>query len=144
MEKGAASAAGESADEMAAPALEEEEVPVEAGPAAEEGSVQESKPSDTAEVEEPAAEGTQFGQYVLLEHIATGGMAEVYKARMMGMEGFQKTVAIKRILPHLTDNEEFVTMFPWGLSAQKSGAIQSPLNGAAPPEPARAIAVAAK
>ncbi len=46
-----------------------------------------------------------------MEHIATGGMAEVYKARMMGMEGFQKTVAIKRILPHLTDNDEFVTMF---------------------------------
>jgi len=59
----------------------------------------------------PAGEGTQFGQYVLMEHIATGGMAEVYKARMMGMEGFQKTVAIKRILPHLTDNDEFVTMF---------------------------------
>ncbi len=57
------------------------------------------------------AEGSQFGQYVLMEHIATGGMAEVYKARMMGMEGFQKTVAIKRILPHLTDNDEFVTMF---------------------------------
>ncbi len=57
------------------------------------------------------AEGTQFGQYILMEHIATGGMAEVYKARMMGMEGFQKTVAIKRILPHLTDNDEFVTMF---------------------------------
>ena len=53
----------------------------------------------------------QFGQYVLKEHIATGGMAEVFKARMMGMEGFQKTVAIKRILPHLTDNDEFVTMF---------------------------------
>lgn len=59
----------------------------------------------------PASSGTQFGQYILQEHIATGGMAEVYKARMMGMEGFQKTVAIKRILPHLTDNDEFVTMF---------------------------------
>jgi TonB family protein len=59
----------------------------------------------------PQGEGTQFGQYLLMEHIATGGMAEVYKARMMGMEGFQKTVAIKRILPHLTDNDEFVTMF---------------------------------
>ena len=58
-----------------------------------------------------AGAGTQFGQYVLQDHIATGGMAEVYKARMMGMEGFQKTVAIKRILPHLTDNDEFVTMF---------------------------------
>lgn len=68
-------------------------------------------PEPVKEAPPPAAEGTPFGQYVLMEHIATGGMAEVYKARMMGMEGFQKTVAIKRILPHLTDNDEFVSMF---------------------------------
>ena len=61
--------------------------------------------------DEVSSAGTQFGQYVLQEHIATGGMAEVYKARMLGMEGFQKTVAIKRILPHLSDNEDFVSMF---------------------------------
>lgn len=66
---------------------------------------------DAKGAQPPSAGGTQFGQYVLHDHIATGGMAEVYKARMMGMEGFQKTVAIKRILPHLTDNDEFVTMF---------------------------------
>ena len=59
----------------------------------------------------PAPSGTEFGQYVIEEHIATGGMADVYKARMMGMEGFQKTVAIKRILSNLTDSEEFVRMF---------------------------------
>jgi TonB family protein len=61
--------------------------------------------------QEPAPVGTPFGQYDLIEPIATGGMAEVYKARMRGVEGFQKIVAIKRILPHLTDNDEFVTMF---------------------------------
>ena len=55
--------------------------------------------------------GQKFGQYTLLERIAVGGMAELYKARMRGVEGFQKTVAIKRILPHLTDNAEFVEMF---------------------------------
>jgi TonB family protein len=55
--------------------------------------------------------GERFGQYTLLERIATGGMAEVWKARMRGVEGFQKTVAIKRILPHMTDNAEFVGMF---------------------------------
>jgi TonB family protein len=59
----------------------------------------------------PAVKGAQFGQYVIESHIATGGMAEVYKARMVGMEGFQKTVAIKRILSNLTDSEEFVRMF---------------------------------
>jgi TonB family protein len=56
-------------------------------------------------------EGERFGQYTLLERIAAGGMAEVWKARMRGVEGFQKTVAIKRILPHMTDNAEFVGMF---------------------------------
>ncbi len=57
-------------------------------------------------------DGTQgFGQYTLLERIAVGGMAEVWKARMRGVEGFQKTVAIKRILPHMTHNAEFVGMF---------------------------------
>jgi TonB family protein len=61
--------------------------------------------------ERPAPSGTEFGQYVIEDHIATGGMADVYKARMMGMEGFQKTVAIKRILSNLTDSEEFVRMF---------------------------------
>jgi TonB family protein len=55
--------------------------------------------------------GERFGQYTLLERIAVGGMAEVWKARMRGVEGFQKTVAIKRILPHMTNNAEFVGMF---------------------------------
>ncbi len=54
---------------------------------------------------------SEFGQYTLLERIAVGGMAEVWKARMKGVEGFQKTVAIKRILSHLTDSSDFVTMF---------------------------------
>ncbi|HRC87856.1 MAG TPA: serine/threonine-protein kinase, partial [Thermoanaerobaculia bacterium] len=55
--------------------------------------------------------GQPFGPYVLLQKIATGGMAEVWRARQSGVEGFQKEVAIKRILPHLTDNEAFVSMF---------------------------------
>ena len=61
--------------------------------------------------EEEPTDGTRFGQYVLLEKIATGGMAEVWKARMRGVEGFQKIVAIKKILPHLSDNREFIDMF---------------------------------
>ena len=59
----------------------------------------------------PLPGGTPFGQYELIEPIATGGMAEVYRARMRGVEGFQKIVVIKRILPHLSDNDEFVKMF---------------------------------
>ncbi len=65
----------------------------------------------TAADEEEPKDGTKFGQYVLLEKIATGGMAEVWKARMRGVEGFQKIVAIKKILPHLSDNQDFIEMF---------------------------------
>src|SRR5439155_8787101 len=53
----------------------------------------------------------RFGQYELLEKIASGGMAELFRARRTGVEGFQKIVAIKKILPHIADNDEFITMF---------------------------------
>ncbi|MBI2840203.1 MAG: TonB family protein [Acidobacteria bacterium] len=61
--------------------------------------------------EERVAMPVKYGEYVLLEKIATGGMAELFKAKRSGPEGFEKILAIKRILPHLSDNEEFVTMF---------------------------------
>ena len=67
-------------------------------------------PVQESETPEPST-GDPFGQYMIEEHIATGGMADVYKARMMGMEGFQKTVAIKRIISSLTNSDEFVRMF---------------------------------
>src|SRR4029450_2191704 len=38
-------------------------------------------------------------------------MAEVFRARRTGVEGFEKVVAVKRILSHLSDNKEFVDMF---------------------------------
>jgi serine/threonine protein kinase len=47
----------------------------------------------------------QFGKYSLIGHLATGGMAEVWLARQAGMEGFEKTVVIKRARPELTDRE---------------------------------------
>ena len=52
-----------------------------------------------------------FGPYQLLDRIAVGGMAEVFKAKRTGAAGFEKTLAVKRILPHLSDNQEFVNMF---------------------------------
>lgn len=67
--------------------------------------------SDVSAARATTSPGSRFGQYVIEERIAAGGMAEVYKARMLGMEGFQKTVAIKRILSNLTDSDEFVRMF---------------------------------
>jgi len=52
-----------------------------------------------------------YGPYFLLEKIAVGGMAELFRAKRTGVEGFEKVLAVKRILPHLSDNQEFVDMF---------------------------------
>lgn len=52
-----------------------------------------------------------YGKYYLLDRINVGGMAEVFKAKAYGVEGFEKLVAIKRILPNIAEDEEFITMF---------------------------------
>ncbi|MDP2311410.1 MAG: serine/threonine-protein kinase [Pseudomonadota bacterium] len=52
-----------------------------------------------------------FGNYHLLEKIATGGMAEVYRARSHGAMGFEKILVIKRILDNLAKDEEFKELF---------------------------------
>ncbi len=51
-----------------------------------------------------------FGSYVLLQKLASGGMAEIYKAKMAGAGGFEKTVAIKKILPEYSSDAEFIQM----------------------------------
>jgi serine/threonine protein kinase len=50
-------------------------------------------------------------RYRVIEKIAAGGMAEVFRAESAGLEGFKKTVAIKRVLPHLSQKKEFIGMF---------------------------------
>ena len=52
-----------------------------------------------------------FGRYELLKRLAGGGMGEVYLARQRGLDGFQKLLVIKTLLPHLCEDEEFITMF---------------------------------
>jgi len=47
----------------------------------------------------------------VLERISAGGMAEVYKAKQVGAEGFERPVAIKRILPHIARDPNFIAMF---------------------------------
>jgi len=52
-----------------------------------------------------------FGRYALLEKIGQGGMADVFRAKSYGVEGFEKVLVIKRILPKLAREPKFVEMF---------------------------------
>jgi hypothetical protein len=54
---------------------------------------------------------TEFGKFILQRKIAEGGMAEVFLAKQAGLEGFEKPVVVKRILPHLCHEDGFVQMF---------------------------------
>ncbi|HEX2687394.1 MAG TPA: serine/threonine-protein kinase [Kofleriaceae bacterium] len=66
--------------------------------------------------DEPAGDyqplvGEQFGKYLLVGELATGGMAEIFLAVRKGLEGVLKVVALKRVLPHLSSSPEFTQMF---------------------------------
>jgi serine/threonine protein kinase len=52
-----------------------------------------------------------FGRFLLLDKVAAGGMAEVWRAKITGEGNFQKIIAIKKILPHVSEDEDFITMF---------------------------------
>jgi eukaryotic-like serine/threonine-protein kinase len=52
-----------------------------------------------------------YGKFQLLKKLATGGMAQIYLARHAGIEGFERLCVVKRILPHLAENRDFVQMF---------------------------------
>lgn len=58
----------------------------------------------------PAAE-REFGRYALICRLASGGMANLYLAQLVGPDGFEKLVAIKRIHEHLSHETDFITMF---------------------------------
>jgi serine/threonine protein kinase len=55
--------------------------------------------------------GMELGRYELLLPIAQGGMATVWAARLKGTRGFSKTVAVKTMLPALSDDPQFEQMF---------------------------------
>ena len=52
-----------------------------------------------------------FGKFCLLERISVGGMAEVYRAKLLNAPHFNRFLAIKRILPNLAADREFISMF---------------------------------
>ncbi len=55
--------------------------------------------------------GSYFGKYFLLKKLAAGGMGEVFLAKQQGPAGFEKVLVVKKILPHLTENKEFIELF---------------------------------
>jgi len=55
--------------------------------------------------------GARFGKYEILAFLGKGGMAEVYKAKLHGIGGFEKVLVIKKILPHLAMSDNFIKMF---------------------------------
>src|SRR3954465_2684633 len=50
-------------------------------------------------------------RYRGVEKLESGGMAEVFRAESEGLQGFKKQVAIKRVLPHLSEKKKFISMF---------------------------------
>ena len=60
---------------------------------------------------DPAPAPVVYGKYQLLDLLARGGMAEVFKAKSFGVEGFERLLAIKRILPTMAEDEDFIEMF---------------------------------
>ena len=63
----------------------------------------------------PAADDRRIpealGKYQIIQRLAVGGMAELFLARITGLEGFEKYVAVKRILPQFAEDRHFVDMF---------------------------------
>src|SRR5215831_7820895 len=55
--------------------------------------------------------GTHFSRYEIDSRLATGGMAEVWRARLKGVRGFEKRIVLKTMLPHLAGRGELVEMF---------------------------------
>ncbi len=55
--------------------------------------------------------GGTLGKYALLAKLATGGMGEIFLARLQGEGGFEKLVVVKRLLPELVADPQFVAMF---------------------------------
>src|SRR5215204_7015683 len=58
-----------------------------------------------------ATEQEVFGPYLVYERLGVGGMATVHRAKERGIEGFERIVALKRLLPHLAEDATFIKSF---------------------------------
>ena len=52
-----------------------------------------------------------FGRYLLIRRLSQGGMGEIYLAKSGEIQGFEKLVIIKKILPHLAEDRDFIKRF---------------------------------
>jgi len=52
-----------------------------------------------------------FGHYQLIRRVSIGGTAEIFKAKAFGLMGFEKIVAVKRLLPHAEEDPELLRHF---------------------------------
>ncbi|MEZ4360445.1 MAG: protein kinase [Kofleriaceae bacterium] len=59
----------------------------------------------------PTSDPPQIGRYQVIRHLATGGMAQIYLARMGGMASFERHVVLKTILANRANDRRFINMF---------------------------------
>ena len=59
----------------------------------------------------PVARVDPSDRYELVKRLAVGGMAEIWLAKMRGIEGFERQVVVKSMLPHLAEEDQYVKMF---------------------------------
>ncbi len=103
--------AKEAKDEAAAAKDAKDEAPlepVETTPSGDQAPSSRARPPSVLDALGP---GSILGRYEILMPVARGGMASVWAARLSGTRGFQKLVAIKTMLPDVSDDPDFVTMF---------------------------------
>ena len=58
----------------------------------------------------PIQQAQQLGRYYLLDRVAFGGMAEIFRAKTRDAQGKELLVAVKRVLAHLCEDDEFIQM----------------------------------
>src|ERR1700750_1168441 len=66
---------------------------------------------------DPGKRTFYLGRYNCIEQLGTGPIGETYRAKIYGVAGFEKQFAVKRLHPHLSEDESFVARFVQAASA---------------------------